>query len=248
MSTLQAPIDQRPAVPEEQRFLLRGVDWSTYRALSDLLTGRHLHLAYDRGNLEFMTLSRSHGNYSRLLGRFVFVLAEEFNLTISSCGDMTCDRQDLDRAVELDECFYLQNERLIRDKEKIDLAVDPPPDLGVEVEITRSLVRRLSICEALGFPEIWRFNGKVLRDYHRSSEGKYEESEYSLHFPFLKVQEMVAFLRKRTEMDETSLVRLFRDWVKDQITQAGHPSSATAKDRTKKPTARKTGNSKRKTK
>jgi Uma2 family endonuclease len=241
MSTLRVPLEKRAEVPDEERFLVCGVDWRTYRALSDILTGRHLHIAYDRGNLEFMTISSLHGNYSCLLARFIAVLAEEFNLPIRACGDMTCDREDLDRGVELDRCFYLHKEPLIRSKERIDLALDPPPDLGVEVEITHSLVSRLSICEALGFPEIWRFNGKVLRAYHRSSQESYLESDYSRHFPFLKVQEMVAFLQKRTEMDDNSLVRLFRDWVKVQITQAGQAQGKTA-------TARKTGNSKRRKK
>jgi Uma2 family endonuclease len=238
MSSLQTPVRRRPRAPAERRYLLRGLDWATYRALSDLLTGRHLHLAYDRGNLEFMTTSSMHGNFSRLLGRFVVVLADESNLPISSCGDMTCDREDLDRGVELDECFYLLNEPLVRGKEKIDLAVDPPPDLGVEIEITRSLVSRLSICEALGFPEIWRFHGRVLRVYHRTREGGYVESEYSFHFPFLKVQEMVPFLQKRTEIEENRLVRQFRDWVREQI----------ATERAKRPSARRTGNGKRKKK
>jgi Uma2 family endonuclease len=248
MSTFQTTIDQRQAVPAEQRFLLRGIDWSNYRALSDLLTGRHLHLAYDRGNLEFMTISSSHANYGCLLARFIVVLAEEFNLPLGSYGDMTYDREDLDRGVELDRCFYLHNEPLIRGREKIDLAVDPPPDLGVEVEITRSRVSRLSICEALGFPEIWRFNGKLLRAYHRTSEGGYIESEYSFHFPFLKVQEMVGFLQKRTEMEENSLVRHFRDWVKDQIGRASQPPAGTTRDQPKRQTSRKTGNTKGKKK
>jgi Uma2 family endonuclease len=242
MSILETPIQKRPQPPAEQRFLLRAVDWPTYRAISDALTGHHVHLAYDRGRLEFMTTSRSHGNYSRLLGRFVFVLAEEYGLPISSCGDMTCDREELDRALELDECFYLHHEPVIRGKEVIDLSVDPPPDLAVEVEITRSFINRLGICEALRMPEVWRFDGKRLRAYHLGSDGKYVESDRSLHFPFLKVQDLVAFLHKRNHVDEVSLVRLFRAWVREQIAQAGHTQPGMAKARSKKPTLRKERN------
>jgi Uma2 family endonuclease len=233
MSTLQAPLDTPRQAPAEQRFLLGAVDWAAYRAISEALTGRHLHLAYDRGKLEFMTTSSSHSNYSRLLELFTFVLAEEFNLTIRRFGDMTCDREDLQRGLEPDECFYLQNEPRIRGKEELDLAIDPPPDLAQEVELTRSFVNRLGICEALRIPEVWRFNGKTLRAYHLSSDGRYVENEYSLHFPFLKVQELVAFLHKRTEMDEIRLIRLFRDWVRKQITQAGPTPGGTTQKRSK---------------
>jgi Uma2 family endonuclease len=248
MTTLQVPIDELPQAPAEQRFLLWAVDWQSYRAISEALTGHHVHLAYDRGRLEFMTISRSHANYGRLLGRFIFVLAEEFRMPISSCGDMTCDREDLERGLELDECFYLRHEPLIRDKEAIDLTADPPPDLGVEIEITRSFVSRLSICEALGIPEVWRFNGETVRAYHRRGEGQYVESDRSLHFPFLIVQEMVPFLHKRTQMDEVRLVQLFRDWVRKEIAKTGHASPGTAKDHSKKPNSRKVGNGKRKKK
>src|SRR5262249_33896111 len=110
------------------------------------------------------------------------------------------------------------------------LTVDPPPDLGVEIEITRSFVNRLSICEALGIAEIWRFNGQRVRAYHRGSDGQYVESDRSLHCPFLLVQELVAFLHKRTQMDENSLVRLFRDWVREQVTKPGPASPKAAQD------------------
>src|SRR5437899_1486344 len=88
--------------PGGNRFLLRALDWQTYRTISGALKGRHVRLTYDRGNLELMTISGTHGNCSRLLGRFVFVLAEEYDLTIRSFGDMTCDREELDRGVEPD--------------------------------------------------------------------------------------------------------------------------------------------------
>jgi Uma2 family endonuclease len=169
MSTLQAPLDKLREAAAEQRFVLRSIEWPAYRAISEALTGRHVHLAYDQGDLEFMTTSGLHANYSRLLARFTVVLAEEFHVPIRSFGDMTCNRQDLNRGLDPDECFYLRHEPLMRGKDEVDLAVDPPPDLAQEIEITRSFVSRLRICEALRIPEVWRFNGETLRAYHLSS-------------------------------------------------------------------------------
>src|SRR5438105_741851 len=124
MSTVPSPPREQGLPPEPQRFLLRAVDWGTYRSISDALKGRHLHLTYDRGNLELRTISGTHGNCSRLLGRFVFVLAEEFKLPVRSFGDMTCESEELDRGVEPDESFYITNEPRVREKEEIDLAID----------------------------------------------------------------------------------------------------------------------------
>jgi hypothetical protein len=37
------------------------------------------------------------------------------------------------------------------------LTVDPPPDLVIEVDITRSSLDKLPIYAALGVPEVWRY-------------------------------------------------------------------------------------------
>lgn len=212
MATAPATIEQCD-VPDHQRFLLHNVEWRAYRLFSEALAGHHVRLTYDRGNLEFMTISSLHGKLSRLLGRFVFVLAEEFNLPIRSFGDMTCAREDLLRAVEPDECFYLINEPKIRDKSEIDLDIDPPPDLVVDVDITRSSRNRLGIYAALGVPEAWQFDGEALRLHQRTPQGAYSRTSTSIYFPGLPLEEIAGFLKKRTEMDEVALVRSFREWV-----------------------------------
>jgi Uma2 family endonuclease len=201
----------------EQCFLLRGVDWSDYRKISEAFNGRHLRLTYDRGNLEFMTISSIHGRFSRLLVRLVGALTEELGLSLCSCGDMTCDREDLQRGLEPDECFYIANEPLVREKEKIDLATDPPPDLAVEVEITRSSRNRLGIYAALGVPEVWRFDGETLTIHQRMPNGQYAVTERSPQFHFLSATELGKFLHLHTRLDENALVRSFREWVQEQI-------------------------------
>jgi Uma2 family endonuclease len=142
MATAESTTKHRPV---EQRFLLHGVDWSEYRTIADALGERHLKLAYDGWNLEFRTVSHLHNKLSRLVGRFVVVLTEELGLPIDSIGSTTLDREDARRALEPDECFYLQNEALIRDKDNIDLEFDPPPDLAVEIDVSRSSLNRLDI-------------------------------------------------------------------------------------------------------
>src|SRR5205807_1671967 len=108
-------------------------------------------------------------------------------------------------------------EPLVRAIEKLDLRRNPPPDLAIEVDISHSSVNRMGIYAALGVPEVWRFDGQALQVNQLGSDGKYAVSDRSLHFPFLPLAELVAFLLKRTQMDETSLVRSFRDWVRQQV-------------------------------
>src|SRR5262245_52608801 len=144
-----------PQDREQQRLVLRGVDWPRYQAIIRALGERSLRLAYDGENLELMTVSRLHDKLSRLLGRFLVVLTEELGLPLDSAGSVTLEKEDVQRGIEADESFYITNEPLIRDKDEIDLATDPPPDLAVEIDISRSSLNRLAIHAALRIPEVW---------------------------------------------------------------------------------------------
>ena len=57
---------------------------------------------------------------------------------------MTCKREDIEKGFEPDKCFYVQNEPQMWNKMDVDLAVDPPPDLAIEVEISRSAVKKIT--------------------------------------------------------------------------------------------------------
>jgi Uma2 family endonuclease len=203
--------------PREQRFVLRDVSWTEYQGIAETLGERHLRLTFDRGSLEFTTLSHGHERYSNLLGRFVEVITEELDVPLQSGGSTTFGREDLERGIEPDQCYYLENEPLVRDKDEIDLAVDPPPDLAIEVDVSRRSLNRMGIYAALRVREVWRFDGETLRAYRLNKRGSYVEVTQSQHFPFLSLAKVAEFLGRRTEMDETSLVRAFRRWVRGQI-------------------------------
>src|SRR5437870_8588224 len=105
----------------------------------------------------------NHERCKRKVGRVIETLAEETNRPIVSGGSTTFRREDLERGLEPDDCFYLANVAAILGKEEIDLRFDPPPDLALEIEISRSSLDRMSIYAALGVPELWRFNGQHLQ-------------------------------------------------------------------------------------
>jgi Uma2 family endonuclease len=202
---------------KEQRFVLHNLDWPSYQAIAKALNGHHVRLTYDHGRLEFMTISHGHERCSNLLGRLVETLTEELDIPLQSGGSTTFGREDLDRALEPDQCYYIQHEPAVRDKDEIDLDVDPPPDLAVEIDISRSSLNRLGIYAAMPVPEVWRFDGEKLRVYLLQSDGSYDESSKSSIFPFLQITAVETFLKRRYEMNETQLVRAFRKWVREQI-------------------------------
>lgn len=200
----------------EQRLRLSAVPWESYVLYSDSLGERHVRVTYDRGEMEIMTLSSKHEGNKKLLGRLLEALTEEMNIDIASYGSMTCRRGDLNRGLEADESYWIKNEPIVRGRDDIDLEVDPPPDLTLEVEISRSTLDRMAIYAALRVPEVWRWNGKTLRVFLLTARGIYRQSQRSKAFPFLPLKEFAEFL-KRTELSETQLLRAFRKWVRENM-------------------------------
>jgi Uma2 family endonuclease len=197
--------------------LLENISWQTYQALlKDIEEQPGIRMTYDHGTLEIMAPLRPHESAKKLIGRFIEALTEELGIEICSLGSLTCKREDLARGLEPDQCYYIQHESAIRELDDIDLTRDPPPDLAVEIDITYSSVNRLAIYEALGVPEVWRYDGKKLTIYYLENQ-KYEMRNDSPAFPKILVTELVRFLELRKTMGETSLIRSFREWVRNQI-------------------------------
>jgi Uma2 family endonuclease len=200
----------------EERLLLTGISWDFYLRFCDELEGRRIRLTYDRGDMEIMITKRPHEFYKKLLAKLVEQLVLELNIPVSSGGSMTFQRADLQRGIEPDECWWIAHESQLRGVREFDAQRDPPPDLAVEIEITSSLVKRVGIYAALRVPEIWRFNGTTLQFSALQEDGSYQSSEYSLAFPFLKPEHLTPFLQIDAKKDETTRLREFVSWLRDQ--------------------------------
>ncbi|KAF3887581.1 MULTISPECIES: Uma2 family endonuclease [Nostocales] len=205
------------AVLAETRTVLENISWQTFKAmLADMSNQRNTRLAYDNGILEIMSPMMPHENSNRIIEGFIGVLCEELGLEIKRAGSLTLTRDDLERGGEPDSSYYIQNESLVRHKENIDLATDPPPDLVLEVEYSRPKIDKLKLYAAMGIPEFWGYNGNVLRFYVLSS-GDYSEVELSPTFAPVPVNEIPRFIRETRTNGEMSTTRAFRNWVKQAI-------------------------------
>lgn len=203
--------------PAEERQILRGVDWARYEELLHEYEGTHRRLTYDRGTLEIMVTSHGHERAKTLLARMLEALTEELDIPILGLGNWTLREETLARGLEPDECWYIQHEASVRGKKDLDLRVDPPPDLVVEVEISRSVLDRLAIYAALKVPEVWRFDGANLIVCLLGSDGEYAESDKSATFPQLPLQGLAPFFAQRGIVDETRLIKSFREWVRKNL-------------------------------
>jgi Uma2 family endonuclease len=216
MNNLTTPIEDISRAPAEQKVTLYNVSWETYeKLLADLADQSSTRLTYDQGTLEIMTPSNEHEIYNRTIALLVEILAEEMSIDIASLGSSTFKRDDLERGFEPDSCFYIENEPRIAGKVQIDLAVDPPPDLVVEVDITSRSLPKFPIYAQLGVPEIWRYDGQRLFMYKLAGD-QYTESDHSATFPWLTSSVLADFLQNSKTLKRTALLRSFREMVREQ--------------------------------
>ncbi|MBE9241876.1 Uma2 family endonuclease [Synechocystis salina] len=209
-------ITSTPARITENRTLLTGIRWQTYQdLLLDLAENPSKRLTYDQGLLEIMTPLPEHEASKRLLGRLVESTTEELGLEIYSLGSTTWRREDLQKGLEPDECYYITQEAQVRGKTTFDLNTDPAPDLAIEIDLTSSSLNRLSIYAALGVREIWRYDGQDLKIYILV-EGEYQQQEQSSVLPILSRSDVLVFLNKRSTLGENALIREFRQWLHQQ--------------------------------
>ena len=209
----QKPVGLEPT----QRFVLGGVSWEQYEKFLDAVGERNIRLTYDRGTLELMTLSHLHEIYKVLFDRIFFVLMEELDIPVKALGSTTFRRQAVERGLEPDQCYYLGAAGRAPSWRTFDPAVGPPPDLAIEVEVSRSSVDRMGVYAGLRVPEVWSFDGEHVL-VHRLREGGYEILPRSVELPFVPVEDIPALLRRGMEFqDDRALSRALREWVRTRV-------------------------------
>jgi Uma2 family endonuclease len=203
-------------VPQGQRLLLHDINWQEFEEiLEELGEKRATRIAYSKGTLEIRMPLPEHEVNKEIIGDMVKILLDELEMDRECFGSTTFKRQDMAHGIEPDNCFYIQNHALMVGRTRIDLTIDPPPDLAIEIDVTSKT--QLSAYEALKVPELWcyvdlKLQINVLRD------GQYIQVETSPIFPDLSA---ISGITKFVEMSRTagtsSALRAFRQWVREQI-------------------------------
>jgi hypothetical protein len=226
MATVEKAQSKAEASPRriegEQRFLLHDIPWKAYVAISDALGDRPSpRVTYDRGSLEFMTPLGIHEFYKCNLSGLIQILAEEAELEIKLGGEMTFRRQDLAHGFELDNCLWIDHEAAVRGKTAYDAYNDPPPDLGIEIEITRSAIDRMGLFAAIGIAQIWRFDGDNLWVEVLQADSTYRRADRSPTFPWAPLDEIVPFIEPNPTMGYLAVIAAFRQWAREKRSQQG---------------------------
>jgi Uma2 family endonuclease len=210
-------------LPEPDRFTLYNIPWTLYLKLRDADDRRNLRMSYWNGTLELMSPQYRHERVGDRLTRLIRAVVEELDIPCSGAGNTTLKRGGKGRkkgaAKEPDTSFYIAHEHLIRDKEDIDLKVDPPPDLAIEVDNTRDSEQKLPIYATLGVPEVWRHDVRTdeLWFGKLQPDGTYAQIERSESLPMLTPAIVLEALALCKGQSESRWGRMLRDWVKERL-------------------------------
>jgi Uma2 family endonuclease len=199
-----------------QHFLLYEADWKQYDHLRRSLDerGQRAFITFDGYRIELMSPSWEHDRASELLGQVVRGLARARQVEYVSGGSTTFRRRDLKKGLEPDRCFWIQNQAKLHGAKQIDLSVHPPPDLVIEVEITRRLLDRKEIYARLKVPEIWLYNGKTFRILLLNSDGAYAPAQDSEAFPDSRFAGIERLLQRAVTMGELEWETLLEKWAR----------------------------------
>ena len=202
-----------PVVPPDRFVVLPSITWETYKRISaETPPGSGVRLTYDDQSLQIMALSAGHESTNRDLAELVVEMSVLLDLPIWQSGSTTFNREDLKKGFEPDSSFYIETAERMLGKTEIDLSQDPPPDLVVEVDITRKSMNKLPLFAAVGIPEVWRFDGDKLHILVLDGDGYRDARESSALAP-LTAEAVTDLLRLRQQQPLQSAWRkAVRQW------------------------------------
>src|SRR5262245_54613839 len=194
----------------EPRFLLRQASWRDYVSLRDAEENRNTRMTFDRGRLELMSPTGLHERLKYLIGKCVDIWLEEMKLPFQCRGSTTFRREDLEQGLEPDNCYYIEHARAIREHVEIDLTIDPPPDLVIEVDVTSSSINRLAIYAKLRVPEIWRWHDDEFQALVLGADGQYHQVAASQALPGFPIDRMSELICGGMPADDLASILEFR--------------------------------------
>jgi Uma2 family endonuclease len=208
-----------PSEPQEQGVLLEYMSWDFYERLLEELADQKIFVTYDQGRLEIMSPSWKHERYAGRVAMVVRIVAMELKIRFVSGGSTTFRLKSAEAGLEPDNCFYIQSVDAIVGNDEIDLSVDPPPDLAIEIEMSRRLAARIEVYRRLGIPELWLEDGRSLRIL-RLVNGQYRPSATSAALPMLLPEQVHSLVLLSETTDEGSWILAVQDWVRKNLLSA----------------------------
>jgi Uma2 family endonuclease len=205
----------------DQRIIIPNLSWEEYVTINDAIVERpNIRMFYCDGRLTILTESRKHSWHAERLGELVAELAKGLKMTREDAGSATFRRRAKKGGVEGDKTFYFgEHAARMKGPQDIDLNVQPPPDLAIEVEVSHSADDAVITWGRLGVTEVWRFD-PIAMDcsfWSRRTDSTYDRIERGLAFPMLTPEDVIEQMRLAAELGAGEWYSRLGGWVRKVI-------------------------------
>lgn len=216
LTTTQSYYEIAEEMEPGQAHIFHNVSWAEYEELiAQLPEAKWIRVSYDEGALELKTISTAHECYANFISGMMSILSVTLRINICSFGSATIRKSYQNKGKEPDSCFYVQTAPQLGNRIDLDFAVDPPPDVCVEVDLYDDPLSKFSIYAGLGVPEVWRFDGTDLA-IHLRQNNQYIASSTSLALPMLSAETLTRFLTLMRNEGEFKAILAFGEWLQSQ--------------------------------
>jgi Uma2 family endonuclease len=167
--------------------------WADYQALVEQIGDRPTpRLKYRPGEIFIMSPMARHGREVDIISDIVKVLLDYQGQEYEAFTPITLDLTEV-RGVEPDYCFYIAHRAAIIGKDRLDFAIDPPPDLVIEIDVTS--FTEVNDYLPYRIPEVWIFQQRQLKIYLLVTDAvqgdRYELATHSRQFPTFDLPQLI---------------------------------------------------------
>lgn len=204
------------SVARDDRVVLRHVSWDSYQHLiADDEERQFPRMTYDRGLLELVSPSMGHEIDGGAIALLVNIVTATLGMPIRDVASATFSREDFRRGFEPDYSFYIQSEDRIRGQQEVNLSGDPPPDLVVEIELSRSEINKVEFFASFGVTEYWCCEEERVTIFVLDG-GDHRESAACVAMPDLTNDVLTRLLIQHRTMLRPDWFHMVSDWANAQ--------------------------------
>ena len=191
------------------------VGWKGYSTLLRLRGRRSFpKMVYVDGTVYLMSPGYPHERLKKRLGWIVEETAVVLRRPFIATGSTTFRRPSRKGGVEGDQSYYLANAARILGKDRIDLKMDPPPDLAIEAVDTHAAEPSIKVYRRLRVPELWICDESEMVILVLQPDGQYTPSATSLAFSSLTAAEIHDWATRPQMSSDADWLHDWRRWVR----------------------------------
>lgn len=201
-------------LPPGSEVILRYQTWADYEAILESRrddAAIKIRFSANTQEISIMAPMAGHGRRIDILADLVKALLRHQDRDWDSSHPLTLKRLQ-EAGAEPGACFYIQNWQVMLGKERLDLTIDPPPDLAIEVDLTS--LTSLDIYQTLAVPELWIYRQGALNIYVLKPDG-YKDSGSSPTFPDIDVKNILPrYVERAWKAGSSMALREFEQFLK----------------------------------